>query len=94
MSSFDPGWPVASTVASSMVGQPTDTYQSPEITFGAPQTPSRNQISNSAIPSHTVAQQHQWNAGNHFPPSNPLPNNFRPPNLFDPQSGAQMVGGG
>ena len=38
----------------------------PEINFGASQTRSMNQVSNSLIPEHMVAQQHQWNAGIHF----------------------------
>ena len=39
---------------------------------------------NSLIPPHTVAQQHQWNLGNHFPPNDPSLNNFGSPKLFDP----------
>ena len=60
MSSFNPGWPPASNLAGKQ------TYHSPEINFGASQIHSMDQAFNSLIPSHTVAEQHQWNAGDHF----------------------------
>jgi len=74
MSSFNPGWPLAP----SMAGQ--SAYQSPQINFGASQPPSMNQGFNSL---HTATQQHQWNLGNHLPPRNPSLNDFGLPKLFD-----------
>ena len=65
-----------------MAGQPA--YNSPEVNFGALQPPPVNQGFNSWIPSHTVALQHQWNPGNHFPRSDPSLINFGSPELFDP----------
>ena len=78
MSGFNADW----LLAFKMAGQSAN--QSPEISFGALQTPSRNLRSNASVPSHTVAQQHQWSTGNHFPPRNPSLDNFRPPNSFSP----------
>ena len=65
-----------------MAGQPA--YNPPEVNFGVPQPPSMSQGFNSLILPHTVAQQHQWNSGNHFPPSDRSLNNFGSPKLFDP----------
>ena len=72
MSDFNPGWPLTPNMA----GQPA-----PEINFGAS---SVHQGFNSSTPSHIVAQQHQSNTGDHFPPSNPPLDNLSSPKLFDP----------
>ncbi len=75
---FNHGWLPESNIA----GQPAHNF--PEINVGGSQPPSMNQGFNSLIPSHTVAQEHQWNPGNRFAPSNPSLNNFGSPNVFDP----------
>jgi len=46
-------------------------YPSPDFNLGALHTPSMNQGFNSLITSHTGAQQHLWNTGNHFHPEAP-----------------------
>src|SRR5258706_1467913 len=74
MSDFTPGWPLGSNMA----GQPA--YNSPEINFGGMQPHGYNTLN----PPHTAAQQHQWNSGSHFAPSNPSLNNFGSPKSFDP----------
>jgi hypothetical protein len=76
-STFNPDW----LLAFNMPGPPTD--HSPEINFGASQTPPLNQGLNPLVTPHTATQQPQWNNGNHFPPGGPSLSNFSPPNLFD-----------
>ena len=85
MFDFNHCWPLASNMA----GQPAN--NSPEINFGGSQPPSMDQGFNPLIPSHSVAQQHQWNPGNHFPPSNPSLNNFGSPIVFDPTAFSNAV---
>jgi hypothetical protein len=63
MSSSNFGRPLAPNMA----GQPA--YQSSEFALGATQTRSMNPGLNPSSPSHMVAQKHQWDTSNHFPPT-------------------------
>ena len=74
---FDIGW----SIPLDMAGAPV--YPTPDFNSGASHTPSMNQGFNSLVPSHTGAQRHQWNVGNHFPPGDPSVNNFGAPTLFN-----------
>lgn len=85
MSEFNTGWPLVSNMAE----QPVDHY--PAINFGPLQTPSINQEFNSLIPLHIVAHQHQWNTGNHCPPSNLPLNNITSLKLFNPTGFSNAV---
>ena len=77
MFDFNHVWPLGSNMAE----QPA--YSFPEFNFEGSQPPSMNQGFNPLTPSQPVAQQHQWNPSNPFPPRNPSLNNLGSPKVFD-----------